>query len=357
MNPLFSPIDFVLPDQLAAPAPPEERGLARDGVRLMVSRVSEDEIVHSDFRRFPVFLEPGDVLVVNTSATVNAAFAAVRKDAAGNTARIALHISHPLDNGHSVVELRRAALKGTQPLLDALPGEVLRLPGGALAKLIEPFMPSGLSEGTRLWVAETALPMDSAAFATRYGSPIRYSYVNAEWPLEYYQTIFGTEPGSAEMPSAGRAFTREIVDRLLRKGVVIAPLLLHTGVSSLESHEPPYPERYRVPAGTARKVNDARSNGRRVIAVGTTVVRALESVASLDGSVSAGEGWTDLVITPDRALYAVDGMLTGFHAPRASHLLMLGALADEAHLSRAYEAAVSGEYMWHEFGDLHLILS
>jgi S-adenosylmethionine:tRNA ribosyltransferase-isomerase len=187
--------------------------------------------------------------------------------------------------------------------------------------------------------------------------PIRYSYVRKSWPLSYYQTIFAAESGSAEMPSAGRGFTQEMVERLARKRVRIAPLVLHTGVSSLEADEPPYPERYRVPNSTALAINSARSRGGRVVAVGTTVVRALETVADADGHVHADQGWTDLVITPERGLQVVDGMLTGLHEPRASHLLMLEALAGREHLALAYEAALRHHYLWHEFGDLHLITS
>ncbi len=207
----------------------------------------------------------------------------------------------------------------------------------------------------RLWVARLDCPGGVLAYAAEHGSPIRYDYVRERWPLAYYQTVFASVPGSAEMPSAGRAFTRELVERLRANGVRIAPLVLHTGVSSLEPDEPPYPERYCVPADTADEVNRAHAAGRRVIAVGTTVVRALETVASPDGRVSPGAGWTDLVITPERGVEAVDAILTGFHPPRASHLAMLEALAGRSHLAVAYRAALRERYLWHEFGDLHLI--
>ena len=157
------------------------------------------------------------------------------------------------------------------------------------------------------------------------------------------------------MPSAGRAFTHEIVERLRRKCVHIVPITLHTGVSSLEADEPPYPERYRVPQATAVAVNSARERGARVVAIGTTVVRALETVADAHTGLRSGEGWTDLVITPERGLYAVDAILTGLHEPKASHLAMLESLAGRQHLALAYEAALTNHYLWHEFGDLHVI--
>jgi S-adenosylmethionine:tRNA ribosyltransferase-isomerase len=180
--------------------------------------------------------------------------------------------------------------------------------------------------------------------------------VPERWPIEYYQTVYATEPGSAEMPSAGRAFTPELITALVARGIGIAPLVLHTGVASLESHEPPYEEYFRVPAETARAINAARTAGGRLIAVGTTVVRALETAAEPDGTVHPGEGWTRLVITPQRGVHAIDGILTGWHEPEASHLSMLEAIAGRRHLEVAYAAALEGRYLWHEFGDLHLIL-
>jgi S-adenosylmethionine:tRNA ribosyltransferase-isomerase len=194
------------------------------------------------------------------------------------------------------------------------------------------------------------------AYAEEFGAPIRYGYVRKRWPLYMYQTMFGTEPGSAEMPSAGRPFTADIVMRLQSMGVVVAPIILHTGVASLEAGEPPYPERFRVTACTADAVNRARASHQRVVAVGTTVVRALETVASPDGTVSAAEGWTDLVVTPERGLRVVDALVTGFHEPRASHLALLEAIAGRRHLGIAYSAAIEQRYLWHEFGDLHLII-
>jgi S-adenosylmethionine:tRNA ribosyltransferase-isomerase len=193
-------------------------------------------------------------------------------------------------------------------------------------------------------------------YLSRYGFPIRYSYVKQFWPISYYQTVYATEVGSAEMPSAGRPFTPELITDLVARGVQIVPLILHTGVASLESHEPPYEEYYRVPAETARAVNAARTVGRHVVAVGTTVVRALETVTDSRGITHPGEGWTHLVVTPEHGLRAVHALLTGLHEPRASHLAMLEALAGRVHLQITYAEALRERYLWHEFGDLHLIL-
>jgi S-adenosylmethionine:tRNA ribosyltransferase-isomerase len=377
------PIAFELPESLEAHEPPEARGLARDAVRLMVSRVGVDAIAHARFRAFPDFLARGDVLVVNSSATINAALNAWRLRPGGKFGgRIELHLSSPLPTAglkpgarwssrpggeRWVVELRRVTRNGTTPLLDARADEQLVLAAGAgsprrgWGRLLEPLVTRPEAEGpgrrVRLWAAELVCPGGVMDFAARYGWPIRYAYVSDRWPLSYYQTVFGTEPGSAEMPSAGRPFTHDIVARLERKGVRVVPLVLHTGVASLESDEPPYPERYRVPSATADAVNAARARGGRVVAVGTTVVRGLEIVASVDGRVRAGEGWTDLVVTPERGVYAVDAMLTGLHEPRSSHLAILEALAGRRHIALTYQAALRARYLWHEFGDVHFILA
>jgi S-adenosylmethionine:tRNA ribosyltransferase-isomerase len=190
----------------------------------------------------------------------------------------------------------------------------------------------------------------------RHGHPIRYGYLPAEWPLEAYQTVYAADPGSAEMPSAGRPFTPALITRLVAGGVLLAPLTLHTGVSSPERHEAPYPEAFAVPATTARLVNAVRGWGGRVVAVGTTVVRALETAAAGDGTVDPCAGWTSLVVGADRGLRVVDGLLTGWHEPEASHLDMLEAAAGTALLERCYRAALERRYRWHEFGDSHLIL-
>ena len=193
-------------------------------------------------------------------------------------------------------------------------------------------------------------------YLERHGEPIRYGYVKKRWPLEAYQTVYATTPGSAEMPSAGRPFTAELIARLRVRGVLLAPITLHAGVSSPERHEAPFPEYFEVPEETARLVSAVRRRGGRVIAVGTTVVRALESVAGVDGRVRGDAGWTGLVITSERRPRVIDGLITGWHEPEASHLQMLESLAGAPLLRRSYDAALEHGYLWHEFGDSHLIL-
>lgn len=339
---------FEVPLSHDASVPPEARGLARDEVRMLV--VSPAGLTHQRVRDLPERLHSGDLLVVNTSATIPAAVPVTRR---GCPTRV--HVSTQLDDGQWVVEVRRADNSGPA---EALPDEVLRLPAGLRLRLLAPH-PAGQR---RLWRAQPVPATGAVAYLTAHGQPIRYGYVDGDWPLEALQTVFATEPGSAEMPSAGRPLTEPLLVRLLARGVTVAPVVLHTGVSSQEAHEPPQPERFTVPAATARLVNSARAAGRRVVAVGTTVTRALESVASPTGTVHAATGWTGLVLGPGRPARVVDGLLTGLHEPQASHLDLLEAVAGTALVADAY-AEVTGrslppgvEYLWHEFGDTMLFL-
>jgi len=331
-------MEFTVPPDLEAHEPPEARGLGRDQVRLMVTDRWTGEIAHARFSDLPTFLRSGDLVVVNTSATLPAALTARRADGQA----IALHLSTHLPGDLWVVEPREARL---------VAAEILFLPGGGRATVLLPYRHS-----SRLWMARLDLPSPVVEYLGHWGRPISYSYVRGEWPLEMYQTVYAQVPGSAEMPSAGRAFTPGILGRLRRGGVAIAQLVLHTGVASLELGEHPYEEPYEVPSATAEAVGKTKAAGGRVIAVGTTVVRALESAAEGDGRVVASRGWTDLVITPQRGVRVVDGLLTGFHEPRASHWALLEALVTREHLERAYRAALTRGYLWHEFGDLHLIV-
>lgn len=349
----LSTMDFVLPSELEAGEPPEARGLERDEVRLMVSHISTDQVEHTRFRQIGDFLEPGDVLVINTSGTLNAALPAHRSDGT----EFELHLSTSLPANLWVVEMRAyqdKQRKTTIPFYDIRPGESFELPAGASVTLHAPYAPTHASR--RLWVASLDLPMPFHPYLIEYGFPIRYGYVKQGWPLSYYQTVYATEMGSAEMPSAGRAFTSELITRLVAQGVQITPLLLHTGVASPERQEPVYEEYYRVPEATARLINVAHAAHQRVIAIGTTVVRALETVTDSTGIAHPGTGWTNVIITPQRGIHAVNGLLTGLHEPLSTHLAMLEALADRSHLEITYREALAQGYLWHEFGDLHLLL-
>jgi S-adenosylmethionine:tRNA ribosyltransferase-isomerase len=339
---------FELSPDLEAAAPPEERGLARDGVRLMVAHRLAGSIEHSRFDRIAEHLHPGDALAVNVSRTLPAAVPAISP----RGEELVLHFSspYPADERLWVVEPRLPAGAGTAPFRGVSAGDRLALPGGASIDLREPYL------GERLWVARPRMVGAVESYLGRRGAPIRYAYAAGEWGLEAYQTIFGIEPGSAEMPSAGRPFTARTLAALAARDVHVIPIVLHCGVSSLEDHESPLPERFAVSAASAARLNGARGAGGRVVAIGTTAVRALESAVGADGQIHATSGWTDVVIGPDRSVTAVDGLLTGWHEPGASHLDMIEAVAGRSLATRSYASAVDHGYLWHEFGDVHLIL-
>jgi S-adenosylmethionine:tRNA ribosyltransferase-isomerase len=348
MSALAAPtFHFELPPALEASEPPEVHGRGRDDVRLLVS-IGSAPPVDARFDQLPEFLDERDLLVINTSATLPASLDTT--DAAGHALEI--HLSTRLPSDLWLVELRRPTARASRPDDRDHAGEVLDIGGGATIRILARYRDSH-----RLWLAviDTGARPLSEVLARR-GRPIRYRHVPSNWPIDAYQSVFSTEPGSAEMPSASRPFTTGLVTELVTKGIGLAPLVLHTGVSSLEGSENPYPEWFRVPATTAERVNATRRAGGRVVAVGTTVVRALESAVGAGGEVVGRSGWTDLVITPARGVRVVDGLLTGWHEPEASHLLMLEAVAGRTALELAYRAAVSSGYHWHEFGDSHLIL-
>jgi S-adenosylmethionine:tRNA ribosyltransferase-isomerase len=337
---------FHLPPERIATRPFESSGRRRDEAPMLVSWRERDEVVDARVADLPRLLGAGDVLVVNQSATLAAAVAV-------GDGRI-VHLSSRLGEERWVIELRHACGHGSLPLLDARPGPIA-LPGGAEVDLLAPY-PAGHPGPARLWLARVRLPGAVTAYLAEHGQPIRYGCGAERWPLAAYQTVFGLTPGSAEMPSAARGFTAELVAELVGAGVVFAPLTLHTGVSSLEAHEPPYAERFDVPAAAAELVNQARATGHRVIAVGTTSTRAIESAADASGRVHPASGWTDLVLGPERGVRVVDGILSGWHEPSASHLLLLEAVAGRPLLERSYARALEGSYRWHEFGDFHLVL-
>jgi S-adenosylmethionine:tRNA ribosyltransferase-isomerase len=342
---------FDLPPDLEAGAPAEARGTTRDAVRMIVAYRHDGRLVHSTFALVGTFLDPGDLVVVNTSATLPAALTGV-DPATG--APVAVHLSTELDDGRWVVEPRVPAARSAAPWPagEKPPALVLFGEDGSHMELVGPYRGA-----TRLWVARLHVPGRLRSWLAVHGQPIRYAYAERPWPLSAYQNVYATEPGSAEMPSAGRPFTPEIVTRLVAKGVAVSPVVLHTGVASLDAGELPYPERVRVPPWTARRVNATRRAGGRGGGQGPPQVRALESAHDAGaGEVQPLNGWTDLVVTPERGVAAVDGMLTGWHEPDASHLLMLEAVAGRSLLEASYAASLAEGYLWHEFGDVHLIL-
>ena len=326
-----------IPARLEAAEPPEARGLPRDGVRMLVS-AGASAPRDRRFTDLPHALRSGDLVVVNDSATLKAALETRRGD--GSALRV--HVSARLADHLWIVEPRGPVARGEEA---ALPD------GGSLTFLVprDAFAP-------RLWFASVQSELGLDAVLSAYGRPIRYRYLLDDYPISAYQTMFARVLGSAEMPSAARPFTRATVDALRAARMSLASVTLHAGVSSLERHERPAPEPYRVPHATARAIDETKRRGGRVVAIGTTVVRALESATDNAGRVAASAGWTDLIVTSGRGLRGVDALLTGFHEATASHLDLLAAFLPAAQLESAYAHAIAAGYLWHEFGDVHLIL-
>lgn len=321
----------------SATEPPERRGIARDEVQMLVTHRASGTNRHLRFLDLPPVLQSGDLLVVNDSATIPAALTARRQ----NGEQLELHVATKIDERMWMSEPRDTVLCG----------EELRLADGGSVVMIAPVDP----EYPRLWYAWFQLPEPMYAFLAHHGKPIHYAYVTEEFPMSDYQTIFASEKGSSEMPSAARPFSARVVDAVQNRGVEIATITLHCGVASLEEPEQPPAERYRVTVETAEAVNRARSEGRRIIAVGSTALRALES-SFYRGTIVASSGWTDLVIGDRYPIRTVDGLLTGFHDTAATHQSILRAFLGSGLLASAYAEAADAGYHQHEFGDVHLIL-
>ncbi|MDB5104102.1 MAG: hypothetical protein JWP91_1791 [Fibrobacteres bacterium] len=359
-----APFRFSLPDDLAAREPPEKRGLTRDGVRLLAADRLTGALIHTRFHRIADLLSPGDCLVFNASRTLPAALTAMaeREDdrctAAGH--RLQVRLARRWEDGAWSV----LVLDGDEePWIGDLLGTRLVLAAGGPAGIELSAQVLGRDPLVdRLWKIRFSLSdaplMDSLS---RLGSPVRYWYASAPWDLDYYQTVYAREPGSVEMPSAGRAFTWKLLMELRAKGIDTAFLVLHAGLSSYMDQEfdaghPASVEPFRLDDPAAERINRAKERGGRIVAVGTTVVRALESIADDSGRVRASRGSTCLRITPGYRLKVADGLLTGFHEPEASHLDLLTAFMPPEKLGPIYEEALREKYLWHEFGDANLIL-
>ena len=349
---MSAPFSFDLPPALSAREPAERRGIAHDEVRLMVIDRRTNRIAHTRFNHLADYLRPGDLLVFNTSRTLPASL--VGCEAPPETCievRLAEHL--PDDSWLALL-----LCQDTELFSCNLRSGIELSFGAELTGTVYDRDP----EIPRLWrirFSKTGAELVDAIY--RVGRPIRYSYVAAPWNLDYYQTVYAREPGSLEMPSAGRAFTWRLLFDLKRRGIETAYIILHTGLSSymddeLDAKHPASEEEYFVGQAAAERINRARAGGGRVIAVGTTVVRTLESVADATGAVHPGHGYTRLHITADHRLRTVNGLLTGLHEPAASHLDLLTAFLPANQIQTAYEEAVRLGYLWHEFGDLNLIL-
>jgi S-adenosylmethionine:tRNA ribosyltransferase-isomerase len=349
---MASPFTFTLPPELSAKEPPERRGIRRDQVRLLVIERATGRIEHSRFDKIDNYLRAGDLLVFNSSRTLPASLRGCCA-AHGPCMEVRLAERLPDDSWLALLLCEQGDPFGC----GLRAGMQIEFAEGLAATVLE--RDENIS---RLWQLRFSISGTQLVdLIYRLGKPIRYEYVSAPWDLDYYQTVYAKEPGSAEMPSAGRAFTWKLLLDLKRRGIESAYIVLHTGLSSymddeLDRAHPASEEEYFVSATTAEKINRARKSGGRMIAVGTTAVRALESAVDESGRVQAQHGYTRLRIDNKHRLKAVDGLLTGLHEPEASHLDLLSAFLPAEQIRAAYEEAIERRYLWHEFGDLNLIL-
>jgi S-adenosylmethionine:tRNA ribosyltransferase-isomerase len=345
---------FTLPPELSAREPPERRGIRRDQVRLLVVDRTTGRIEHSRFDQISNYLRAGDLLVFNSSRTLPASLRGCECSAT-HGACMEVRLAERLPDGSWLALL--VCEQGDPFGCGLCAGMQIEFADGLAATVLERD-----ADISRLWKLRFSISgTELIDLIYRLGKPIRYEYVSVPWDLDYYQTVYATEPGSAEMPSAGRAFTWKLLLDLKRRGIGSAYVVLHAGLSSyldneLDRQHLASEEEYFVKRVTARKINQARERGGRVIAVGTTVVRALESAANENGSLTEVHGYTRLKIDHQHRLRSVDGLLTGLHEPEASHLDLLSAFLSPEKIHAAYDEAIARKYLWHEFGDLNLIL-
>jgi S-adenosylmethionine:tRNA ribosyltransferase-isomerase len=351
---MAAPFKFVLPPELSAKEPPERRGIRRDQVRLMVIARATGKIEHTRFDKVDNYLRPGDLLVFNSSRTLPASMRGCEcSETHGPCMEVRLAERLPDDSWLALLLCE----KGDPFGCGLRPQMRIQFNEELAAVVVDRDV-----RIARLWrLRFTKSGTELVDLIYRLGKPIRYEYVSAPWDLDYYQTVYAKEPGSAEMPSAGRAFSWKLLLDLKRRGIDTAYLVLHTGLSSylddeLDAQHLASEEEYFVSATAANKINRTRQSGGRIIAVGTTVVRALESIVDCNGRVSEAHGYTQLKIDNLHRLKAVDGLLTGLHEPQASHLDLLSAFLPPEQIRAAYEEAIARKYLWHEFGDLNLIL-
>ncbi len=335
--------DFYLPERLIAQHPVEPR----DSSRLMVVDRSKETFAHEMFKDIVNYLEPGDVLVLNNTRVMPARLLGVRE---GTGARVEVLLLKRLDKDSWEVLVRpgKKARMGTELVFGEgmLRAEVVGdTPAGG--RLVA-FQYQGIFEQVLDKLGTMPLP----------------PYITAKLQNpERYQTVYARESGSAAAPTAGLHFTSELLETLKGRGVELVEILLHVGlgtfrpvkVENVLEHRM-HSEYYRISAEAAERINDAKKAGRRVIAVGTTTARTLESAGGPDHRVSAQEGWTDIFIYPGYRFEIVDALLTNFHFPKSTLLMLVSALAGREKILKAYAQAIEREYRFYSFGDAMLIL-
>lgn len=335
--------DFELPPERIAQTPIEPR----DASRLMVLHRDSGELEHRIFRDLPRYLRTGDALVLNDTRVIPARLIGEREGTGGRVEVLLLHPTGP-DTWETLV----------RPGRKARPGQRLLFGGGRLRAEVQGLTPAG---GRAVRFTYEGRFEDVLEELGRVPLP-PYIRTELEDPGRY-QTVYARDPGSAAAPTAGLHFTPRLLEEIAGLGVEIVYLTLHVGlgtfrpvqVEDVEEHVM-HAEYYRVTEEAAARLNAARARGGRIIPVGTTALRTLETVADEAGVIRPGSGWTDIFIYPGYRFKATDALVTNFHLPRSTLLMLVSALAGRERILAAYREAVRLGYRFFSFGDAMLIL-
>jgi len=335
--------DFYLPEELIAQHPLKQR----DNSRLLVLNKETGDIQHKKFSDILSYLKPGDVLVLNNSKVIPARLIGSKKDTGAKVELVLLKTTDQEDCWETLVKPGKKVKPGAEIIfgdgrLKARVLDVTRV-GGRIVK----FYYQGVFNQILDELGQMPLP----------------PYITADLKdKDRYQTVYAKHPGSAAAPTAGLHFTNELLEKISKKGVKVVEILLHVGlgtfrpvkVENIEEHEM-HAEFYQVTAEAAAEINQALAEGRRIIAVGTTSTRTLESVYQ-NGQVSPGQGWTDIFIYPGYEFKVISGLITNFHLPKSTLIMLVSALAGRENILKAYQEAVNNKYRFFSFGDAMLII-
>ncbi|MGC2408296.1 MAG: tRNA preQ1(34) S-adenosylmethionine ribosyltransferase-isomerase QueA [Candidatus Cybelea sp.] len=344
---LVSDYDYELPEALIAQSPAPRR----DESRLMV--LDGDATLHRHFRDLPAFLQPDDLLVLNETRVIAARLLGLRERGGGRVELLLLHPANSLrydPQAHEWIALAKPARRlrrGDRVTFGALGEGVVR---------------DELEKGMRRIAFDLAVSFEE--FLERAGQAPLPPYIHNDSPeaKERYQTVFGRLPGSVAAPTASLHFTPELLERTAERGVEIVRLALSIGLGTFRpvtvesiDHHVMHEEAYAIEPAAAQAIEAARSQRRRIVAAGTTVVRALEGCMSAYGRIEAGEHATNLFITPGFAFRVVGAMITNFHLPRSTLLMLVSAFAGRERILRAYGEAIANGYRFYSFGDAMLV--
>jgi len=343
--------DYELPEELIAQKPAEQR----DGSRLLILKCDTGEIVHCYFYELDELLLPSDILVINNTEVIPGRL--YGKKASGGQAEILIlnyGSGAKYEDGAFICRCLVKTAKKPKP------GTIIFLEQGVKAEITE------AHEGVctlRFFCNEQQFE----SLLYRIGNMPLPPYIRRNTPCnedkQSYQTVYAAQKGAIAAPTAGLHFTQELLNRLKHKGITIAPITLHVGygtflpvrVSDIREHRM-HSEWYSIPQETANAVNIAKQEGRRVIAVGTTCMRTLEYAADADGRLSEGAGECDLFIYPGYRFKLADAMITNFHLPQSTLLMLVSAFAGRETILKAYQEAIDNRYRFYSYGDVMLII-